>query len=147
MKIFKKIPKEIYIYILWGILVGAVNVGSLAIFMYKIGFNEITSNILSWILYNLVSFITNRKMVFHTETKNAREFIVELINFYFSRGFTLIIETLIMFVFVTILSWWALGVKIFTAILMIFINYFISKHFVFKRRIKLHMENKEQQVD
>lgn len=36
-KVLKKIPREIYIYILWGIVVGAVNLGSAWIFMYKCG--------------------------------------------------------------------------------------------------------------
>ena len=145
MKLFKKIPKEIYIYILWGILVGIVNVGSLAFFMYKVGLNEILSNILSWVLYNFVSFITNRRMVFHTEAESIKEFSIELVNFYISRGFTLIVETGIIFLFVTILSWWAIGVKIFTAVLMIFLNYFISKHIVFKRRVRRHMDMDEDE--
>lgn len=145
MKILKKIPKEIYIYILWGIFVGIVNVGSLAFFMYIVGLNEILSNVLSWFLYNFVSFITNRKMVFHTEAKSAKEIITELVNFYISRGFTLVVETVIMFVFVTILSWWAIGVKIFAAILVIFLNYFISRHFVFKKRKFLSAKDKKKQ--
>ena len=63
MKLLRKIPKEIYIYIAWGILVGAVNLGSAWFFMYKCGINEIYANYMSWILYNYVSFATNRKSV------------------------------------------------------------------------------------
>ena len=56
-KVLKKIPREIYIYILWGIVVGAVNLGSAWIFMYKCGIEPVRANFLAWILYNFVSFI------------------------------------------------------------------------------------------
>ena len=40
-KVLKKIPREIYIYILWGIVVGAVNLGSTWIFMSKCGIDPV----------------------------------------------------------------------------------------------------------
>lgn len=131
MKLLKKIRKEIYIYILWGILVGFVNIGSAWFFMYKLEINEISANALSWILYNFVSFMTNRKTVFHTHTKNIKEYMIQLIQFYISRGLTLGIELAIIFLLVTMLGWYAMGVKIFTSILVIFLNYFISKKYIF----------------
>ena len=85
--------------------------------MYKCGINEIYANYMSWILYNYVSFVTNRKSV--------------LALFYLSRVSTLLIETGIIFALVTGLKWNAMGVKVFTSILVIFLNYFISKKFIF----------------
>ncbi|MGN0396246.1 MAG: GtrA family protein [Coprococcus sp.] len=131
MKILKKIPKEIYIYVLWGILVGIVNVGSLWIFMNKCGINELYANFMSWLLYNYVSFVTNRKSVFHTHTQNIKEYVIQLIQFYISRVITLVIETGLIFLLVTVIHLPAMGVKIFTSILVIFLNYFISKKFIF----------------
>lgn len=131
MRLLKKIPKEIYVYILWGILVGFINIGSAWFFMYRLEINEISSNILSWILYNYVSFATNRKTVFHTQTKNVKEYMIQLLQFYISRFLTLGIELGIIFLLVTLLGWYAMGVKIFTSILVIFLNYFISKKFIF----------------
>lgn len=131
MKLLKRIPKEIYIYILWGILVGAVNIGSTWIFIYKVGMYEIWANFFAWILYNYVSFVTNRKSVFHTHTKNVKEYVIQLFQFYVSRVFTLLIETGIIFLLVTVFGWFALGVKLFTSVLIIFLNYFISKKLIF----------------
>lgn len=93
MKLLRKIPKEIYIYIAWGILVGAVNLGSAWVFMYKCGINEIYANYMSWILYNYVSFATNRKSVFHTKAATIKAYFIELGLFYLSRISTLLIET------------------------------------------------------
>lgn len=45
--------------------------------------------------------------------------------------YTLLIETGIIFALVTGLKWNAMGVKVFTSILVIFLNYFISKKFIF----------------
>ncbi len=131
MKLLKKIPKEIYIYILWGILVGLVNIGSAWFFIYKCGINEIYANFMSWILYNYVSFVTNRKSVFHTHTQNIKEYLVQLVQFYISRVITLLIETGLIFLLVTVIGLPAMIIKIFTSILVIFLNYFISKKFIF----------------
>jgi putative flippase GtrA len=117
--------------VLWGVVVGAVNIGSLWLFHYKFGINEIISNLMAWILYNFVSFVTNRKSVFHTQTENARQYLMQLIQFYLSRVLTLLVEEGIIFLLVTLLGWWAMGVKIFTSILVIFLNYFISKKYIF----------------
>ena len=102
MKLLRKIPKEIYIYIAWGILVGAVNLGSAWFFMYKCGINEIYANYMSWILYNYVSFATNRKSVFHTKAATVKAYFIELALFYLSRVSTLLIETGIIFALVKI---------------------------------------------
>lgn len=100
-------------------------------FMYKCGINEIYANYMSWILYNYVSFATNRKSVFHTKAATIKAYFIELGLFYLSRISTLLIETGIIFALVTGLKWNAMGVKVFTSILVIFLNYFISKKFIF----------------
>ena len=86
---------------------------------------------MSWILYNYVSFATNRKSVFHTKAATVKAYFIELALFYLSRVSTLLIETGIIFALVTGLKWNAMGVKVFTSILVIFLNYFISKKFIF----------------
>ncbi len=50
---------------------GAVNLGSAWIFMYRCGIEPVRANFLAWILYNFVSFITNRKSVFHTVAEDC----------------------------------------------------------------------------
>lgn len=144
MKVLQKIPKEIYIYIAWGILVGAVNLGSAWFFMYKCGINEIYANYMSWILYNYVSFATNRKSVFHTKAATVKAYFIELALFYLSRVSTLLIETGIIFALVTGLKWNAMGVKVFTSILVIFLNYFISKKFIFS--LEYDGKNKDREL-
>ena len=78
-----------------------------------------------------VSFATNRKSVFHTKAATVKAYFIELALFYLSRVSTLLIETGIIFALVTGLKWNAMGVKVFTSILVIFLNYFISKKFIF----------------
>lgn len=146
MFLLRKIPKEIYIYIAWGVLVGAVNLGSSWFLIYECHINEIYANYIAWILYNFVSFATNRKSVFHTKAKTAKAYIFELILFYISRISTLLIETGIIYVFVTRLGWYAMGVKVFTSVLVIFLNYFISKKFIFSIPYKGAAEKQTENV-
>jgi putative flippase GtrA len=139
MKILRKIQKEIYIYISWGVLVGAVNLGSSWLFMYPCHMKPLYANFLSWVLYNFVSFVTNRTTVFHTAAKTFREFVLEMGFFYASRVFTLLVEEGIIYLLVNVMKLWAMGVKIFTSILVIFLNYYISKTFIF-RKVKSDFE-------
>lgn len=132
-KSLRKIPREIYIYVLWGIVVGAVNLGSAWIFMSKCGMDPVRANLLAWVLYNFVSFVTNRKSVFHTAAETLWEFVKEMISFYVSRVFTLFVEEGIIYVLVDRIHLWAMGVKTFTSVLVIFLNYYISKRFIFKK--------------
>lgn len=85
------------------------------------------TNIISWLLGFLFAFITNRKYVFSSNNKIKNDFI----KFFISRIFTLLLDMLIMFIFVTLLRFNDLIIKIISQIIIIITNYVLSKVFVF----------------
>ena len=88
------------------------------------------SNVISWILSVSFAFLANKKYVFKLENKTN---LKEVIKFYLSRVTTLLIDMLLMYIFVTKLSFNDKIVKIFIQIIIIILNYVFSKFLVFKK--------------
>ena len=90
--------------------------------------------IISWIVGCLFAYVTNRKIVFKSESKNI---LKEMASFITARLITLGMEMLIMFVFVTALGLnsdiWVLIWGIVAQIVVIVANYIFSKLFIFKK--------------
>ena len=88
------------------------------------------ANIISWIVGVAFAYITNRKFVF--ESKN-QEKIKEAGKFIMSRITTLLIDMFIMFLGVTILKLNDKIIKLVSQVLVIVMNYVLSKIIVFKK--------------
>lgn len=89
------------------------------------------ATIISWIISVLFAFFTNKKYVF--ESKNKFNF-KEMISFILSRLSTLFIEMLLMYLLVTICKYNDKIMKIVVQIIVIILNYLLSKFLVFKKK-------------
>lgn len=87
------------------------------------------ANVISWICAVLFAYFTNRKFVFNSKEKNKFK---EFITFIGSRIITLLLDMLFMFVTVTCLSQNDKLCKIIAQVIVIILNYVLSKFFVFK---------------
>lgn len=130
---FYKAHKEVLLYLLFGGLAFVVSIATYAFFNVTVGINELVANILSWIITVAFAFLTNRVWVFNAPTKNAAEFIRQMISFFGGRVITLVIEEIILLVFITLLRFASMPVKIVAQIVVIVLNYVISKVLVFKK--------------
>ncbi|MBR5419992.1 MAG: GNAT family N-acetyltransferase [Lachnospiraceae bacterium] len=94
-------------------------------------------NAASWTITVVFAYVVNRVFVFHSETKGFKAVGKEFVEFVAARLFSFGLEELIMFVFVTLLGWNELLVKILIAsIVVIVLNYFLSKLWIFKKPAK-----------
>lgn len=128
--------KEIINYLIFGVLTTVVSLLTYYLLVYTIlnPNNPIElqiANIISWITCVTFAYITNRKYVFNSKDKNI---IKEIIKFYSSRLSTLFIDMLIMFIFVTKLNLNDKIIKIIVQIIIIVLNYTLSKLLVFKNK-------------
>lgn len=130
---FYKKHKSILLYLLFGGLSFFLNIG-LFILLDKAGLYELVNNIICWVVCVLFQFWTNRIWVFDAKTESASQFAKQLLDFFAGRIFTLIIEEAILLVFIEILSFNSLVVKIIGQIVVIVLNYVISKLLVFKKK-------------
>lgn len=133
-KIFYK-NKEILSYLFFGGLAFLVSIGTFALFNRLMMMNELIANIISWIITVFFAFVTNRKWVFTSAAEDIEKgFLVQMFRFYGGRIATLVIEEAILFVFITKIHFNSMAVKIIAQIVVIVLNYIISKVWVFKSK-------------
>lgn len=88
------------------------------------------ANIISWLGAVTFAFFTNHFFVFRSQNKNIGK---EMISFTTSRVVTLLLDMFLMFMFVTVLSFNDKFIKLIVQVIVIIINYILSKIFVFKK--------------
>lgn len=134
-KIFEpyyKKNKEILLYLFFGGLAFIISVTSYGICNVYLNINELVANGVSWILAVLFAFVTNRTWVFKVKISGVNNLIKQMISFFGGRVATLIVEEIILLVFVTWLQYNSMAIKIIAQIIVIILNYIISKFWVFK---------------
>ena len=131
--LYKK-HKEILLYLFFGGCAFLISIGSYSIADVIFGINELIANIISWILAVLFAFFTNRIWVFQSATDTVNAFFSQMIHFFGGRVATLLVEEAIIFVFITILDFRSVPVKAAAQVVVIVLNYIISKLWVFKKK-------------
>lgn len=139
--IYKKY-EEIINYLIFGVLTTAVNLVVKWVLLFTVldatqPFQLQLAVVLSWICAVAFAYATNRIYVFKSKSKKI---IKEICSFFGGRIFTLVLEMFIMYFFVTFLKlssdMWVVVWTIFTQVLVVILNYFFSKWFIFKNNKK-----------
>ena len=128
--LYKK-HKEVLLYLFFGALTTAVSLGTFYLFTAVIPLDPLIANILSWIFAVLFAFLTNRTWVFASADQ---PFFRQMVSFFFGRVSTLLMEEMILLVFVTWLQLNSMVIKIAAQVLVLIMNYVISKLFIFKKK-------------
>ena len=128
---FYKKNKEVLLYLFFGGLTFIVSIATYAVFNVSMGINELIANVMSWVLAVLFAFATNRVWVFQAPTHTITEFLKQMLSFFGGRVVTLVIEEIILLVFITWLGFNSMVVKVIAQVIVIVLNYVISKFFVF----------------
>ena len=126
--------KEIIKYLIFGVLTTIVSLLTYYLLVFTVldpnnPLELQIANIISWITCVTFAYITNRIYVFNSKDKNITK---EIIKFYSSRLTTLFLDMTIMFIFVTKLELNDKLIKIIVQIVIIILNYILSKLLVFK---------------
>ena len=112
--------KELVLYTVFGNMTFVISIGAYAIF-----------NVFFGVLF---SYVTNKKWVFKVATPTKTAFLVQMFAFFSGRFITLVIEEAIIFIFITLLDYPSMWVKLTAQVVVVVLNYVISKLFVFKNR-------------
>ncbi len=127
--------KEIINYLIFGVLTTIVSLVTYYICVYTIlapdnAVQLQIANVISWIISVAFAYITNRKFVFESKEKNK---IKEASKFVTSRIATLLMDMVIMYVGVTVLRFNDKIMKLISQVVVIVMNYILSKILVFKK--------------
>ena len=139
----KVLTREVILYIIFGLLTTGVNLGSFWIMNSLLHWNENISNAIAIVLAVLFAYFTNKDLVFHSDAKVFKDKIIQFFKFILGRAFTMFVEFGGGFLlFMTPIP--KMIVKTGLTILVIILNFFISKFFAFKKK-KINTEGKEDE--
>ncbi|MBQ3151178.1 MAG: GtrA family protein [Clostridia bacterium] len=112
-------------------------VGWLGIFHYISGsekdFAYLDANVISFICAVAFAFITNKLFVFDSKSFEKKTLAKELFSFVGARIATFAIDSLLMFLLVTVMSVNEMVSKVLVQIIVVILNYVFSKLFVFRK--------------
>lgn len=129
----KFLSNEIYLYIIFGIITSIINI--VIFYILNIIIDYKVSNIIALIVAKLSAYVLNKKYVFKSKCSNYKELIKEFVSFIIFRGLTLIIDYFGLILLVELFKLNKLISKILITILVIIVNYFTGKKYVFKKNI------------
>ena len=140
MEVIKKIinkvlTREVILYVIFGIGTTLVNLGLFYILNSLLKWDENLSNIIAIVCAVLFAYITNKDLVFHSKAESQKEKMTEFFKFISGRAFTMVVE----FVGCWILFQTAIPEiisKLFVTVIVVVLNFFISKFFAFKSNNK-----------
>lgn len=126
--------KEIINYLIFGGLTTVVNFISYYIVARIIGFEEIASSGISWFCAVLFAYITNRYLVFESKTHGVKDILKELVSFFACRILSGLLCEIGVFAFmVKVLNINDIVAKLITQVMVIILNYILSKCVIFKK--------------
>lgn len=150
MKSFKELVKKLFnkqliFYLLFGILTTIVNIVVSYTLKAFLSVEENISSTIGIIFGILFAYITNRNWVFNSKANTIKEKWIEFGKFILGRCFTMIIEIAGVFLLVDVLKTFY-GIfsnnlaflinKSIVTVIVIILNFFISKFFTFKKLSK-----------
>lgn len=134
-KLFQKYW-DVIAYLFFGVCTTVVNIAFYWLMAYPFKFPTIFSTVVAWIVSVLFAYVTNRKWVFHSSANGAKEIIKEIGSFFSCRLATGFVDLGCMWIFVDILNFNDVVIKILSNVLVIILNYIASKLFIFRKTNK-----------
>lgn len=129
----KVLNKDVMLYIVFGVLTTFVNLITFSILNGLLKIDGNIANLIAIPLSIIFAYFTNRKWVFHTDAKGFNENFNEFCKFVAGRAVTMFIEFFgCMLLFKTPIPEFIskLGINV----IIIILNFFISKFFAFKKK-------------
>lgn len=135
----KLFTREIIMYLIFGVLTTLVNLITYFTFVNVLNIEENTSNVIAIIIAILFAYFTNSCIVFKVKRDNIKEKVKEFFKFILGRIFTMLFEIVGFFLMFNVFGITDIISKPVITVLVIIMNYFISKYFAF--RIKEQRNN------
>lgn len=130
-KLFFKYEEAI-IYLVFGVLTTIVNIVVFYLLDSVLGVQYLIANAAAIVLSILFAFFTNKKYVFKSKSETFQSWLREFILFCGFRAVSGLFDMLSMWILVDFIALDTNIAKIATQFIVVVLNYFFSKFFVFK---------------
>lgn len=125
--------KEQLLYVFFGGMTFFVNLAVFAFVHQSMRWNELLANVAAWVVAVFFAYVTNKEWVFCSKGLGKSATLLEMGKFFAGRLFTLVVEEIILFAFITCMHFASMPVKVVGQVVVIILNYVISRLFVFHK--------------
>lgn len=126
--------KRFILYAVFGVCTTLINWGTYYLCYSIIHVPNVPSTIIAWIIAVAFAFITNKIWVFDSKSFDGKTLIYEIWTFVAARLATGALDVAIMYVAVDVLGLNSTVWKLISNIVVIILNYILSKLIVFKKK-------------
>ena len=134
MKALLKKYRGLILYAVFGALTTVINIAVYALCYRALRLPNVPSNVIAWILAVLFAFVTNKLYVFESKSLDRGTVLRELVSFVSARLATGLLDLAVMFVGVDVLHGPDLVFKVGSNVIVIILNYVLSKLVVFRKK-------------
>ena len=134
MKALLEKYRGLILYAVFGALTTAINIAAYALCYRVLKLPNVPSNVVAWVLAVLFAFVTNKLYVFESKSLERGTVLRELVSFVGARLATGLLDLAVMFVGVDLLHGPDLVFKVGSNVIVIILNYVLSKLIVFRKK-------------
>lgn len=124
--------KEVVLYLFFGVCTTLVNIFTYYVCAHTFALGTVPSTCVAWFLSVLFAYITNKLWVFESKSLERAAVVKEMTSFFSCRVATGLMDLGFMYVFVDVLRWNDMVVKVISNFFVIVLNYLASKLLIFK---------------
>lgn len=126
--------QELISYVFWGVMTTLVNYVTYTLLTEGLHVYYLTGTIIAWTVSVLFAYFVNKLFVFRSRNWAWRVALRELWQMVAARLFSLGLEMAIMWSFVDMLRYNHLVVKLVANVVVVIVNYVLSKFVIFKKK-------------
>jgi putative flippase GtrA len=126
--------KGLILYVIFGVLTTIINIATYAVCYRVIGIANVPSDIIAWVVGVAFAFITNKLYVFGSKSMDMKTLFPELTKFVAARLATGVLDVIIMYIGVDVMHGPDVILKVASNVIVIILNYVLSKLVVFKKQ-------------
>ena len=124
---------ELIMYGRFGVLTTLINLLTFYV-LDKLGVNVYLNNSIAWVISVLFAFITNKLYVFNSKDTSYKIIAKEGIAFFLARIFSYFVDMFTIFMIFQVMGINKMIAKIISNVIVIIINYLLSKIIIFKKK-------------
>ena len=134
----------VVLYLVFGGLTTLVNIVAYWACSRVLELETITGTVIAWVLAVLFAYLTNRTWVFGSYAHGVGQILLEAFAFFSCRLTTGLADLGMMWLFVVVLEFNDLAIKVIANVMVIVMNYLASKFIIFRKSLKKPLEAQEE---
>lgn len=137
----------VVLYLVFGGLTTLVNIAAYWVCARALTLDTLTSTVVAWVLAVLFAYVTNRIWVFGSYAHGIGQILLEAFAFFSCRLTTGLADLGMMWIFVVVLDFNDLVVKVAANLMVIVMNYLASKFIIFRKSLKQTPLKEEEKAE